>query len=94
MKNLAHLASLATAIVITLCSSFSTASASDWGQFRGPEGNGVNTKAKLPVTWGEADIRWTADIPGGGWSAPIQAGNKIFLTTAVSEEVGLSLIHI
>ena len=88
MKNLAHLASLATAIVITLCSSFSTASASDWGQFRGPEGNGVNTKAKLPVTWGEADIRWAADVPGGGWSAPIQAGNKIFLTTAVSEEVG------
>ena len=88
MKNLAHSVSLATAIVITLSSSFSTASASDWGQFRGPEGNGVNTKAKLPVTWGEADIRWTADVPGGGWSAPIQAGNKIFLTTAVSEEVG------
>ena len=88
MKNLAHSVSLATAIAITLSSSFSTASASDWGQFRGPEGNGVNTKAKLPVTWGEADIRWTADVPGGGWSAPIQAGNKIFLTTAVSEEVG------
>lgn len=88
MKNLAHSVSLATAIAFTLSSSFSTASASDWGQFRGPEGNGVNTKAKLPVTWGEADIRWTADVPGGGWSAPIQAGNKIFLTTAVSEEVG------
>ena len=88
MKNLAHSVSLATAIAFTLSSSFSTASASDWGQFRGPEGNGVNTKAKLPVTWGEADIRWTADVPGGGWSAPIQAGKKIFLTTAVSEEVG------
>jgi outer membrane protein assembly factor BamB len=60
----------------------------DWGQFRGPQGNGVLSDAKLPKEWDDSKVVWSADVPGGGWSAPIQAGDKIFLTTAVSEEIG------
>ena len=31
------------------------------------------------------DVEWSAQVPGRGWSSPIVVGNRIFLTTAVTE---------
>lgn len=57
-----------------------------WPQFRGPNSNPIANGQNLPETWSKtANIEWSAEIPGRGWSSPIVAGNKIFLTTAVTE---------
>lgn len=62
---------------------------SNWPQFRGPSGSGLGT-GQPPTSWnvetGE-NIQWKTEIPGLGHSSPIVFGEKIFLTTAVSENV-------
>ena len=61
-------------------------SAGEPTQFRGPTGNGVYPDS-LPVKWGaDKGVKWSVDVPGGGWSAPIELGNTIILTTAVSDD--------
>lgn len=58
----------------------------DWSQFRGPQGNGVFSERKLPYQWSEeANIVWKKRIPGRGWSQPVVAGDKIFVTSAICE---------
>jgi outer membrane protein assembly factor BamB len=56
----------------------------NWGQWRGPEGNGVSSETNLPTEWsGNKNIKWKTPIPGRGHSSPIVWGNKIFLTTDI-----------
>ncbi|HUQ71243.1 MAG TPA: PQQ-binding-like beta-propeller repeat protein, partial [Planctomycetaceae bacterium] len=65
-----------------------TASAcgADWSQFRGPNGNSVVEGSKHPVEWSEeSGVAWKVKIPGRGWSQPVVAGDKVFVTTAVAE---------
>ncbi|HEV3142395.1 MAG TPA: PQQ-binding-like beta-propeller repeat protein [Gemmataceae bacterium] len=63
------------------------ASAADWPQFRGPNSTGVSAEARLPDEWSAAkNIAWKAKIPGYGWSAPIVWGDKLFVTSAVSDK--------
>lgn len=58
--------------------------ADDWPQFRGPTGQGIVATGKLPVEWGpKANVAWKQAIPGSGWSSPVVAKGKIFLTTSV-----------
>ncbi len=58
----------------------------DWFQFRGPHANGLAGSDELPIKWGaNENIQWKVPIPGRGWSQPIVWGDKIFITTAVSE---------
>ncbi len=57
-----------------------------WPQFRGPQANPVAENRQLPVSWSATEnVEWSADIPGRGWSSPIVAGNKVFLTTVTTE---------
>jgi len=61
------------------------ASAGDWPQFRGPESAGVANSA-VPTEWGaDKNVEWKVKIPGLGWSSPIISGNKVFVTTATTE---------
>jgi outer membrane protein assembly factor BamB len=58
--------------------------ATDWPQFRGPTGDGHAGASKLPTEWGKTkNVAWRTEIPGLGWSSPVVAGGKIYLTTAV-----------
>ena len=61
----------------------------DWTQFRGPDSSGVAASdATLPERWSTTEnVRWKADVPGMGWSSPVVAGGKVFLTSVVSAEV-------
>jgi outer membrane protein assembly factor BamB len=55
----------------------------DWPQFRGPTGQGHFLKGSLPTEWGPAkNVVWKQKIPGHGWSSPVIAGGKIYLTTS------------
>lgn len=58
--------------------------ATEWPQFRGPTGDGHGPVAPLPQRWSETDnVSWKVPIPGLGWSSPVIAGDRLFLTTAV-----------
>jgi len=38
------------------------------------------------MTWSKTEnVKWVVDIPGWGWSCPIVWGEKVFLTTVVSD---------
>ena len=68
------------------------AAAEDWPQFRGPTGQGVSTESELPVEWSESrNVRWKVEVPGAGWSSPVVAGDRVWLTTAVVDRNGTSL---
>ncbi len=55
-----------------------------WPQFRGPDGQGHVT-GPIPTTWSDSDnIKWSAAIPGKGWSSPVILDGKVWLTTAVA----------
>jgi outer membrane protein assembly factor BamB len=62
--------------------------ADPWPSFRGPQASGVSATATPPVRWdvsSAASTAWRIAIPGLGHSSPIVWGNRVFVTTAVSE---------
>lgn len=57
-----------------------------WPQFRGPDARGVLDGVGLPVEWsGTENIVWKTEIPGTGWSSPIVWGDRVFVTSAISD---------
>jgi outer membrane protein assembly factor BamB len=57
------------------------ASAADWPQFRGPQGNATVDSARTPTKWSDTEnIVWKARLPGRGASSPVVWGDRIFLT--------------
>ncbi len=73
------------ALPLALLSVALTASlhAEDWPQFRGPTGQGHSTERGLPLEWSETEsIVWKTAVPGRGWSSPVVAGGRVWLTTA------------
>lgn len=65
-------------------------SAQNWPQFRGEFSRGTAKHQDLPTAWnvesGE-NIRWAAEIPGLGHSSPVVWGDRVFLTTAVADQL-------
>jgi outer membrane protein assembly factor BamB len=51
--------------------------ASDWRQFRGPNGSGYAPDATIPSRPG---IQWSVALPGRGLSSPIIVGGKVFVS--------------
>jgi outer membrane protein assembly factor BamB len=63
------------------------AAANDWPEFRGPTGQGLSAAKGVPVEWDEkTNVAWKVPVPGKGWSSPVLAGGRVYLTTAVDEE--------
>ncbi len=63
------------------------ARAGDWPQFRGPNSMGLSEEKQLPSEWSTTkNVRWKKKLPGYGWSSPIVWGDKVFVTTAVSDK--------
>jgi outer membrane protein assembly factor BamB len=62
----------------------SWAAEGDSPRFRGPSGAGVFAPG-FPTQWAaDKNLVWKTPLPGGGWSAPIVIGDKVFFTTAIS----------
>jgi outer membrane protein assembly factor BamB len=58
----------------------------EWPQFRGPGGTGVAAGPQFPLEWGaDKSVAWKANLPGYGWSSPVVWGDKVFVTTAVTD---------
>jgi outer membrane protein assembly factor BamB len=61
-----------------------TARSEDWPQFRGPTGQGHSAERNLPIEWSESrNVRWKAPVAGRGWSSPVVADGRVWVTTAV-----------
>ncbi len=61
----------------------------NWPSFRGPFATGIAEGYVTPVSWNaetSENIAWRTEIPGLGHSSPIVWGDRIFVTTAVSEK--------
>ena len=58
--------------------------ASEWPQFRGGTAQSLVSEATVPAKWSNTEhLAWRTPISGAGWSQPVVAGGRIFLTTAV-----------
>ncbi len=61
-----------------------TASADNWGHWRGPSGNGAADSASPPTEWSSTkNVRWKVELPGRGSSSPVIWENQVFVTTAI-----------
>ncbi len=75
-------------IALYLAATFtSTASAeNNWTEFRGDGKQGHAVNAEVPLRWGPSqNVAWSTPIPGKAWSSPIVVGDRVFVTTAVSD---------
>jgi outer membrane protein assembly factor BamB len=85
--RLTRLAVLAAAVVVMPIA----AAAQEWPGFRGPDGQGHAADRAVPLEWSETrHVTWKTAVPGRGWSSPVVADGKVWLTTAV-EDRGVSL---
>ena len=66
----------------------------DWPEFRGPTGDGVAPAGcDPPVTWSEAEnVRWKVPVHGRGWSSPVVAGDRVWVTTATDTGAELAAV--
>lgn len=59
-----------------------------WPAFRGDRAAGVATDMNLPDTWDVktgTNVRWRVPIPGLAHSSPIVWGDRVFVTSAISQ---------
>jgi len=76
----------AAPLLITVLGSGAANAQQNWPQFRGPGSAGVSEAAGLPDRWSATEnIVWRTEIPGRGWSSPIVWGDRVVVTTAISE---------
>lgn len=65
---------------------------SPWPDYRGPGLDGV-AAGSPPLSWGESEnVRWRTPLPGRGWSTPVVAGGRAWMTTATPQGDSLSLL--
>ena len=76
------------AVIAAILLSAAAQAEDNWPRFRGPNADGVAPdRAGLPMQWTATEnVKWVADVPGWGWSCPIVWGDRVFLTTVVSDE--------
>jgi outer membrane protein assembly factor BamB len=73
--------------LICLIAFAATLHASDWPQWRGPDGQGHADATDLVSTWSETNnVRWKTALPGRGWSSPVIEGDQIWMTAATEVE--------
>jgi outer membrane protein assembly factor BamB len=76
---------IARSLLAGLVCAASIAGAEDWPQFRGPSGQGHSADTGLPLAWSEtSNVKWKTPVPGRGWSSPVVAGGRVWMTTSVA----------
>lgn len=77
---------LSVATLLIACSLLSIGNASDWPQWRGPEGTGVSTDKDVPIVWHESrGVVWKCPLPEWGTSTPAIWGEAIFVTSHTAD---------
>jgi outer membrane protein assembly factor BamB len=71
--------------LLCLCCPF--ALAAEWPEFRGSTADGISSAKNVPTEWSASEhVAWKQAIPGVGWSSPVIADGRIYLTTAVGKD--------
>ncbi len=76
-------------LTIAFAAAASLAAADNWPTFRGPEAKGIADGQNLPATWDVKtgiNVRWKTALPGTAHSSPVVWGDRIFLTTVVTDK--------
>jgi outer membrane protein assembly factor BamB len=74
---------------VHLLLAFLLASAEQWPEFRGPTGQGHAIETGVPLEWSESrNVVWKTPVPGRGWSSPVVADGRIWLTTSTESGEG------
>lgn len=63
----------------------------NWPAWRGENTSGISEGYQLPTQWekeGKLSYRWKLAIPGEGKSSPVVWGNRIFVTSAITQDSG------
>ena len=61
--------------------------AENWPGWRGPSGDGISAGKSIPTKWSSTEnIAWKIAVPGEGHSSPIVWGDKVFLTSSLTEK--------
>lgn len=77
----------AACLMMLLVLSRPAAAMQEWSQFLGPGSEATApADSRPPVTWTEDDYAWVAEVPGTGWSSPVYANGRVWLTTAILAE--------
>ena len=79
-------------LLTVACLSTAAQAQENWPRFRGPNADGVAPdNTGLPTTWTTTDnVKWVADVPGWGWSCPVVWGDRVFVTSVVSDQQNLT----
>ena len=80
-------------LLVIFCTSigFAEAPASladrNWGQWRGPQANGVAPHGNPPIQWSESkNVRWKVELPGSGLASPIVWGDRVYIQTVIKTD--------
>src|SRR5262245_25168631 len=74
------------ALFVLAISARAASPVTNWPQFRGADALGVADNSNLPDRWStNENVAWKIEMPGRGWSSPIVWGERLFVTTVVSE---------
>lgn len=64
-----------------------------WPDYRGPGMDGQVLGAELALTWDEErNVTWKVPVHGRGWSSPVVAEGRVWLTTAEADGARLSVL--
>lgn len=73
-------------LVAAVLQSFMAAAATDWPEFRGPTGQGLSPATNVPIHWSStSNVVWQVALPGEGWSSPVLARGRLYVTTATTD---------
>jgi len=62
--------------------------AGDWPQWRGPAGTGLSAETGIATEWTKTrNVAWRTPLPGPAGSTPSIAGDRIFLTSAIGDDL-------
>ncbi|MHB0959861.1 MAG: outer membrane protein assembly factor BamB family protein [Pirellulaceae bacterium] len=77
-----------TCLFVVLCCFASVSLAEDWTHWRGPFFNGSTDETNLPSHWSvtdNANLRWTAELPGPSAATPIICRDRVFISSTVPD---------
>lgn len=67
-----------------------SASAENWPQWRGPNGNGISGESNVPVEWSpKKNVAWRLDLPGPAGATPVVWDDRIFVSTVDKDMLAL-----
>ena len=95
MKTRSHFGVVAHFLFVFFVVSLAHGSAlgdSDWPQFRGPNGNGTAVRLAAPTKIEQSNVQWEVPIHGKGWSSPVVADGRVWLTTATQDGKEMSVV--